>query len=245
MTERSSKYTPRPMSNVTTYALGGVALVVAVLIVVFVVRWNSDHGLKVREDGYGSVHDSAVQALPDSDGAIVLGKSGAHTVDAFEDPLCPSCGSLEHLFGQEISHKIDDGKLAVRYRFVNFLDPKSGSKDYSTRAIAAHECVADTGDGPLFSKFHQLMFTTEQPGENGGDLTNAQIGEIAKKAGAPDSVQQCIAKGTRVDAARIHAEAALAALKSANGGTVETPTVLDGGKRVDVGAADWVTKIAP
>jgi protein-disulfide isomerase len=233
------------MSNVTTYALGGIALVVAVLIVVFVVHWNSGHSLKVREDGYGSVRDSGVQALLDSDGAIVLGKPGAHTVDAFEDPLCPSCGALEHLFGQEISHKIDDGKLAVRYRLVNFLDPKSGSKDYSTRAIAANECVAGTGDGPLYSKFHQLMFTTNQPGENGGDLTNAQIADVAKQAGAPGDVQQCIAKGTRVDTARIHADAALAALKSALGGTIATPTVLDNGKKIDVDTADWVTKIAP
>lgn len=233
------------MSSVTTYALGGIALLVAALIVVFVVRWNSDHGLKVRDDGYGSVHNSEVHALLDSDGAIVLGKPGnVHTIDAFEDPMCPSCGAMEHLFGQEIAHRIDDGTLAVRYRLVNFLDPKSGSKDYSTRAIAANECVADTGDGPLYAKFHQMLFTTDQPSENGGDLTNAQLADVAKRAGAPDTVQQCIAKGTRVDNARIHADAALAAMKSALGGKVETPTVLDNGKQIDVNTADWVTKIA-
>ncbi|MBF5000826.1 thioredoxin domain-containing protein [Nocardia sp. BSTN01] len=231
------------MSNRTTYALGAVALVVVAVIVVLVVRWNSDHGLTVQEDGYGAAHDPAVQALLDSDGAIVLGKtSAAKTIDMFEDPMCPSCGALEHYYGQQIAKAIDQGKLAVRYRFVNFLDPKSSSKDYSTRAVAASECVADAGDGPVFSKFHTALFTTKQPSEDGGNLTNDQLAAIAKDSGASAEVQSCIAKGDRVDSARNHAQSSLAALKDAVG-QVQTPTVLDGGKNVDVENSDWVTKL--
>ncbi len=231
------------MSNRTTYLLGGVAIVVIALVVVYLVRSNSGSDLKVQDDGYGPVHDAGVIALIDSDGAIVLGKpNAAKTIDMYEDPMCPSCGSLEHYYGQQISKEIDAGKLAVRYRFVNFLDPKSGSKDYSTRGIAASECVADDGDGPTFSKFHQAIFTTKQPSEEGGNLTNDQLSAIAKDAGASTDVQQCIAKGDRFDEARDHASAALTALKSAVG-QVETPTVLDGGKNVDTDNQNWVTKL--
>lgn len=233
------------MSSRTAYVLGAVALVVIALIAVYVVRSNSGGGLKVQDDGYGAAHDPAVSALLDSDGAIVLGKpNAAKTIDMYEDPMCPACGSLEHYFGQQISKEVDAGKLAVRYRLVNFLDPKSGTKDYSTRAIAASDCVAADGDGPTFSKFHLALFTTKQPSEeNGGSLGNDQLAAIAKDSGASADVQQCIAKGDRVDEARDHAQAALAGLKSAVG-QVETPTVLDGGKSVDVSGQDWVSKLA-
>ncbi|WP_460695518.1 DsbA family protein [Nocardia thraciensis] len=245
MNSSGPKYTPRPMNSRTSYALGAVALVVIAVMVVLFVRWNSDTSLSVRDDGYGPVHDPAVHALLDSDGAIVLGKpNAAKTIDIYEDPMCPACGSLEHIYGQEIAHRIDEGKLAVRYRLVNFLDSKSGSKDYSTRAVAANECVADAGDGPVYSKFHALLFTTKQPSENGGDLGNDELSAIAKEAGAPESVLQCIGKGQRVDSARNHAEAALTALKSALGGKVGTPTVFDGGSEVDVNDQEWVAKVA-
>ncbi|MGF6883686.1 protein-disulfide isomerase [Nocardia sp. GAS34] len=245
MNSSGSKYQPRPMSSRTTFLLGGVALVVIVLIVVYLVHSNSGGALKVQDDGYGAAHDPAVSALLDSDGAIVLGKpNAAKTIDVYEDPMCPACGSLEHYYGQQISKEVDAGKLAVRYRMVNFLDPKSGTKDYSTRAIAAIDCVAADGDGPAFSKFHLALFTTKQPSEeNGGSLSNDELAAIAKDAGVSADVQQCIAKGDRVDEARDHAQAALAGLKTAVG-QVETPTVLDGGKNVDVNNQNWVTKLA-
>ncbi|WP_286013848.1 MULTISPECIES: DsbA family protein [Nocardia] len=233
------------MSSRTTYALGAVAVLVIVLIVVLVVRWNSDHSLKVQGDGYGTVRDPAVSALLDSDGAIVLGKpNAAKTIDLYEDPMCPNCGSLEHLFGQQLAQKIDQGKLAVRYRLVNFLDAKSASKDYSTRAVAANECVADAGDGPAYAKFHTAVLTTKQPSENGGDRTNDELVAIAKDAGVSAEAQQCIAKGQRVDSARNHAQSAMATLKSAVG-QVRTPTVLDGTTDIDVNESGWVDKIAP
>ena len=233
------------MSSRTAYVLGGIALVAIALIVVYVVHANSGSAMKVQDDGYGPAHDPAVSALLDSDGAIVLGKSNAaKTIDVYEDPMCPACGSLEHYYGQQISKEVDAGKLAVRYRLVNFLDPKSGTKDYSTRAIAAIDCVAADGDGPAFSKFHLTLFTTKQPSEeNGGSLGNDQLAAIAKDSGASSDVQQCIAKGDRVDEAGDHAQAALAGLKTAVG-QVETPTVLDGGKSVDVSDQNWVTKLA-
>lgn len=243
MNSSGSKYTPQPMSSRTAYLLGLVALVVIAVIVVFVVRSKSDDAATVQADGYGPVHNPEVSALMDSDGGIVLGTMSApKTIEVFEDPLCPACGVLEHLYGQQIAQQIDEGKLAVHYRFVNFLDDKSGSKDYSTRAVAASECVAEAGDGPVFSKFHMALFTTEQPSEDGGTLTNDELAAIAKDSGASTEAQKCISNGERVDSARNHTQGAMAALKDAVG-QVQTPTVLDGGKDVDVENTDWVTQL--
>ncbi len=232
------------MSSRTAYILGGVAVVIIVAIVAYAMHSSSSNSQKVQEDGYGPVHDPAVSALLDSDGAIVLGKTNpAKTIDMYEDPLCPNCGSLEHYYGQQIAKEIDAGNLAVRYRMVNFLDSESGTKDYSTRAIAASDCVASAGDGPAFSKFHQALFTTKQPSEQGGSLSNDQLAAIAKDAGASEDVQQCIAKGDRVDEARDHAETAMTALKGAVG-QVQTPTVLQGSTNVDLGSSTWVTSLS-
>lgn len=244
MSKPTTNYTPRPVSNKTTYALGGVAVVVAVLIVFALFRWNGGDS-EIRNDGYGAVHDPAVTVALDSDGAIVLGKPGvAKTVEFYEDPLCPACGSIERIYGQEIAQQVDEGKFAVRYRLVNFLDPKSGSKDYSTRAIAANECVAQNGDGQVYSKFHEALFTTKQPAEGSGDLSDQEIAAIAKDAGAPDTVQKCITSGERLESAGNHAEAALTALKAANDGTVATPSVFLGGNKIDLNDKEWVLTAA-
>ncbi|WP_324192270.1 DsbA family protein [Nocardia puris] len=242
MSQSRSNYTPRPMSNNTTYALGAVALVLIVLLVVLAFRWTRDDQ-SVRNDGYGPVRDAGVVAVLEADGAVLLGKPDArNTLEIYEDPLCPACGTLETVYGQEIAQKMDEGALAVRYRYVNFLDAKSGSKDYSTRAIAANECVAEAGDGPVYSKFHEALFGDKQPSEGGSDLTNQDLATLAADSGAPDAVISCITTGTKLDAAKTHAEAALEALTARMDGRAATPAVFDGDTKVDVNNHEWVVE---
>ncbi|MFF2556474.1 DsbA family protein [Nocardia sp. NPDC058058] len=245
MNAPSSKHTPRPVSSKTTYALGAVAVVVVALIIFAVSQWNKGGSDSIRNDGYGSAHNPAVSVAMDSDGAIVLGKPDVtKTIDIYEDPLCPACGQLEKLYGQEIAQQVDEGKFAVRYRLVNFLDSKSSSKDYSTRAVAANECVAQAGDGPAYAKFHTLLFTTQQPSEGGSDHNNQELVAIAKDAGASADALTCITKGDRLDSARNHAESAMKALTSASGDRVATPSVFLDGKKIDVNNEDWVQNAA-
>ncbi|MEU1981957.1 thioredoxin domain-containing protein [Nocardia sp. NPDC019395] len=244
MSNSPSDYTPRPMSNRTTYALGAVALVLILLIVFFAYRWGSGEA-EVRNDGYGSVRNPAVTAALQSDGGVRLGLPDApKTLEIYEDPICPGCGNLEHLYGQELSQKIDEGKLAVRYRFVNFLDPKSAAGDYSTRATAALQCVADSGSGVVFSKFHETLFTTRQP-EEGSDLSDDELATIAAEAGAPASAGDCITTGARVEAARTQASGAVDDLKAALEGDAATPSVFDVATKIDVQNQGWVQQVAP
>ncbi|MRH88114.1 thioredoxin domain-containing protein [Nocardia sp. SYP-A9097] len=245
MSAPSSKHTPRPVSSKTTYALGAVAVVVVALIIFAFSQWNTGGSDSIRNDGYGSAHNPAVSVAMDSDGAIVLGKPDVtKTIDIYEDPLCPACGQLEKLYGQEIPQQVDEGKLSVRYRLVNFLDSKSGSKDYSTRAVAANECVAQAGDGPAYAKFHTLLFTTKQPSEGGSDHNNQDLAAIAKESGASADALKCITTGDRLDSARNHAESAMKALTSASGDRVATPSVFLDGHKIDVNKEDWVLSAA-
>ncbi|MFI5720195.1 DsbA family protein [Nocardia sp. NPDC051750] len=244
MSNSPSDYTPRPMSSRTTYALGAVALVLILLIVFFAYRWGSDNA-EVRNDGYGSVRNPAVTTAVQSDGGVRLGLPDApKTLEIYEDPMCPGCGNLEHLYGQELAQKVDEGKLAIRYRFVNFLDPKSTDGAYSTRATAALQCVAETGSGITYSKFHDTLFTTRQP-EEGSGLSDDELATMATDAGAPQSAHDCIATGARIEEARTQASAAVEDLKAALEGDAATPSVFDVATKIDLEQHDWVQQVAP
>ncbi|WP_431971046.1 DsbA family protein [Nocardia sp. bgisy134] len=243
MSQSRSNYTPRPMSSATSYALGGVALALIVLIVFLAFRWSRDEP-DVRNDGYGPVRDPGVHAVLQPDGIVVLGKPGVPTaIDVYEDPLCPACGALERVYGQELAQQLDEGKLTVRYHYVNFLDPKSSSKDYSTRAVAATECVAEAGNGPVYSKFHELLFVSKQPKEGGDDLSNEQLPGLAREAGAPDQVVQCVATGAKVESAKAHAKAAMDDLNARLDGRAATPSVFEGQNKIDVNNEEWVVEL--
>ncbi|MEU1955040.1 thioredoxin domain-containing protein [Nocardia rhamnosiphila] len=245
MSNKPSDYTPRPMSNRTTYALGALALVLIALIVVFAYRWGGDQQAEVRNEGYGTVRNEAVTAALQSDGGVRLGRPEApKTIEIYEDPMCPSCGTLETLYGQEIAQKLDEGKLAVHYRFVNFLDPKSSSGDYSTRAIAALQCVADTGSGVTYAKFHDTLFTTRQPDE-GSELTDDELLTIATESGATGPARDCITGGARRGQVTDQAAATLDALTAALDGAAATPSVFDGTTKIDVNEPEWVQQLAP
>ncbi|WP_328387527.1 DsbA family protein [Nocardia sp. NBC_00416] len=245
MSNSPSDYTPRPMSNRTTYALGALALVLIALIVVFAYRWGGGQEAEVRNDGYGPVRNAAVTAALQSDGGVRLGRPDApKTIEVYEDPMCPACGHLETLYGQELAQKLDEGKLAIRYRFVNFLDPKSSSGDYSTRAIAALQCVAETGSGVTYSKFHDTIFTTRQPDE-GSELTDDELLTIATESGATEPARTCISEGARIAEVKNQAPGTLEDLKAALDGDAATPSVFDVATKIDVNEPDWVQQLAP
>ena len=243
MSNPPSGYTPRPMSSRTTYALGAVAVVLVALIVVFAYRSGSGGG-EVRNDGYGTVRNEAVVSAVEDNGAVLLGRpDAAKTLEVFEDAICPGCGSLEHLYGQEIAQKIDEGKLAVRYRFVNALDAQSDTGDYSSRAIAALHCVADTGSGITFAKFHDTLLTDRRPDE-GASLDDQELLDLATESGADDTARNCVTAAHH-EAAHTDGAAALDDLKARLGDEAATPAVFDADTKIDVNESDWVQQLAP
>ncbi|MFD3506543.1 DsbA family protein [Nocardia sp. NPDC058666] len=246
MSTAGSSHNPRPVSSNTTYALAAVAVVLIGLIVFAAYKWSAEPPPAVRNDGYGPVREAAVQVATTPDGAIRLGRPDARaTVDIFEDPLCPACGAMETAFGQELAQKIDEGKLAVNYRLVTFLDPQSKSKDYSTRAVAANLCVAQTGSGPIYSKFHEALFTTKQPDEGASDLSNPALATLATESGTPESVAACITNGTQAEAAKVIAAKNLTDLDARTGNEAATPSIYNGTTKINWQDDNWVVTAAP
>lgn len=235
----------RPVSSRSTYLLAAAAVVViGVVVGLMVARSHPDQGLNVRNQGYGPAHNPALHIQLEADGSQLLGlPNAAKTLDFYEDSLCPDCGQLETSYGQEIARDIDQGKIAVRYHLLNFLNGRSSSPDYSTRAAAAFRCLAIAGNGPVYAAFHTVMFTTKQPSEGGTDHTNQQIADLARAAGADPAAVQCVADGSQVPAAADAAKTASAAVKAASG-QIATPTVISGTANINLDDEDWVAKLA-
>lgn len=242
----SAKYTPQPTSNTFTYVLAGVALVVVIVVVVVAILWQRG-GDEPRNDGYGSVKNSAVELSVLDDGVVQLSTPGARRmVDIFEDPMCPFCGQLEVAHGQELAQEIDEGAIGVRYHLVVLpqLDQASSSGDYSSRAVAASHCVAASESAVVYSAFHSTLFSADfQPAENGdSDHTDAELADMAKRSGAGDAAADCIVSGAMADVAAADADTARAALAAS--GASGTPGVLVDGELVDaLRDSGWVESL--
>lgn len=232
-------------NNRTQFIIGGVAIAVILVIIIGGVVFTQQQS-QVQADGYGPSTQSVATAA--DNGVVTVSKPGsapAVTIDIYADALCPICSQFEKQFGQQIGQSVDEGKLAVNYHMLNFLDPSSFSGTYSTRAAAALLCVAQQdGSTPgAYMAMHSAIFSTDnQPEESGTeDLTNEQLADMATTAGAGNSAE-CISSGQNVDAAAASAATSKDTLNAATG-RVATPTVLYNGQPVAELNVDWLTNL--
>lgn len=146
------------------------------------------------------------------------------TLTVYEDFLCPFCRRFEQVYGPTIGKLITDGRVAVDYTMVSILG-RGDVTSYSVRAGAAAYCVADA-DTAAFQRFHAALFA-HQPEEGAASYpSDDELVAQAGKAGAPDSVADCITSGK-------YRGMVNNAVKSA--GINSTPTVLLNG--ADIGDA--------
>lgn len=167
-------------------------------------------------------------------------------LDDYEEPICPPCGEFDADYGPEIRQAIEDGTLAVRYRVATFLDDRSASGNYSTRAYAAMLALATTaGKQPgLFAAFHTMLFDAAvQPAEDGTtDLSDDQLAELARQAGAPSAAVRAIAKGTQMSLARAGATRTMDDIERlipSHG----VPAILVAGQQVSTADPDWLATV--
>lgn len=222
-------------------AVAGV--VVVVVLIVIIAGYLYQHSrTSPTASGPSSAQTASVAV---TDNVVRVGAAGAPvTLDLYEDALCPICAQFEQTYGAQLGQALDNGKVAVNYHLLNFLNSRSSSGDYSTRAAAAALAVAQDGNGSAFPKFHSALFATgKQPVEqSGSDLSNADLAKLAADNGASAATQQAISAGTQVPAAAAAAQAAQDKLTAA-GQQVATPTVLNGTTKVDTGDPKWLTNL--
>jgi len=119
------------------------------------------------------------------------------TLTVYEDFLCPFCGQYEQVYGPAIATLIDSGQLAVDYTMVSVLGRHS-TASYSVRSGAMAYCVADA-DKAAFQRFHAALFA-DQPDETASTFpSDDQLLAQARKAGADDSVADCVHSGKYLD----------------------------------------------
>jgi len=187
--------------------------------------------------------EDAVELRVLDDGVFVGSSTAPVTIDIFNEPICPPCGSFIRSNASDIDTAINNKKLAVRYHLLNFLDDKSHSKDYSTRAVAASYCVAAQNDPKFYIDFYAGLFTSAfQPAENAPeDRTDGELAQLAKTVGVDASVINCIKSKADVGTATTKIEAANTTLASFNANG--TPFVWDGTHSVNYQDAGWLTKL--
>lgn len=115
-------------------------------------------------------------------------------VTVYADYMCPACGSFEQQNGKMLESYIGSGDITLEVYPVNFLDPASLGTKYSTRAANLIGCVVDQQPDVAF-KLHNLLLSAEvQPEENSIGLTDDQLLEQAKAAGAEltTELKQCV-----------------------------------------------------
>lgn len=150
------------------------------------------------------------------------------TVGVFLDYMCPACLAFENLNFETLTQMAESGEANVVMHPIAILDRASLGTTYSTRAAAAAWWLAERAP-EAFMPFHDLMFQN-QPSEGSAGMTNAQIADLARQAGAPEDVAEGIADGT---AANTYGEWATAITHDA-GNTIEnfrgTPTIVINGQ---------------
>ncbi|SDO17610.1 Protein-disulfide isomerase [Nakamurella panacisegetis] len=236
-------------SNRVQLRIGIVAVVlIAAVVVIGLVMNKQQNAAPVTDHPTSTASTATVDA-----GIVTVTGPGAPklTLDFYEDGICPACQDFEGQYGQQVMKAVDEGKLTVRYHFMNFLDAESASKTYSTRVAAAFECVAaiPAAEQPkgLFLNFHTRMFTSgTKPAENGSaDLSNSDIAAIATKLGAPASASSCISSGANVDQAKKTADQAKVTLQAAtpSGQEIATPAVVKDGAVLNLNSTKWLTDL--
>lgn len=178
------------------------------------------------------------------DAGVTVGGAadGAAAITVFIDFGCPFCKKFEEASGGRIAQYVDEGRLAVTYRPVSYLDQASASGDYSSRAAASLFLVARSG----VSDAVVLRFITEmyrqQPEEGEGNLTNGEISAIAAGAGASSSVVQEIS-GHQVDE-RDHMRTEVNEDLLNDHGLSGVPGIIDeSGNSLDPSDSDWLSDL--
>jgi protein-disulfide isomerase len=169
------------------------------------------------------------------DGVVVAGRSAPHTLDVYEDALCPACQSFEARGGARIAKVVAEGKLRVRYHLVNMLDQRSEPAGYSTLGGNAMLCGAENG---IFPDLHVSLYTA-QPEENGIGYTADQLVDLGNRLGAGPGYADCVRSGKhdQAIAANFAAASKDPDLRHQQTGSFGTPALVFDGKMLQPGDA--------
>ena len=243
--------TRKPNKNATkalqTSSNKGMLIAVAALVAIAIlvlggVIFFSQRNSEANPISFGETADPLIE-ISDT-GVVAVGEADAPTVQIWEDYMCPACASFEGQNGEPIASAVEDGSLRAEFHTLNFLDRQSGSGEYSTRALAAIQCVAAKDSLSTFFDVKNAFFA-QQPGEGGGDRSARELADAAKAAGAGDDAVECIGNvetNGGIDKAKESADNAQQSIREVTS-RVSTPTVAHEGEVVEWSDPAWLDGI--
>ena len=166
----------------------GVLLVVIAVVIGYIV-WN---GKRANEIEVQEVNMS----MDYKDNAVTLKSDAADDdtpeVDLYEDFSCSHCADLAISTDADMKQAIEDGKLVVHVRTLNFLDGRDIENEdgYSTKAAAAMSELAKSGDVKTYWNLRDYMMQNQQSVATQWDIED--IAEQAKELGAEDDVVESL-----------------------------------------------------
>lgn len=179
-------------------ALAAVAIIAIVaLVIVNSIKPESNGPRNMASDGIKIAEGFAVVQTPGLAPSAEPVPSAANApgvvdITIWIDYLCPVCGEFEAENGELIRTLVESGAATVEYHPIAILTSMSAGTQYSLRAANAAACVANY-DPDAFFDFNAGMFA-KQPAEGTEGLSNAEILEIARGAGATsNSIERCMA----------------------------------------------------
>ncbi|MBD0856572.1 DsbA family protein [Corynebacterium striatum] len=171
----------------------GVLLVIVAVVIGFIV-WKGQ-GAKTEALGDMPTEETSMNMEYD-DNAVVLkaadAKKDATEVELYEDYSCPHCGDLAIASDGDMKTAIEEGKLIVHVRTLNFLDGRDieGNTGHSTKAAAAMEQIAKAGDVKTYWNLRKYLMENQQ--EVANQWSFEDFADAAKQLGADDSLVDSI-----------------------------------------------------
>lgn len=182
--------TPKGGPNPVIIGAAVAALVIVAVVVAILIGNSSKPGSAAK----GSGSSTPANVVGGAGGGIVANaaaaKSGAPTLDIYEDFQCPACGALEKSMGPVMTSMAKAGEIKLVVHTLSFLDVNL-KNDSSTRSAIAAACASDAGK---FLEYHNAVYAG-MPTQEGVGYPDAQLAEFAKTAGitgpALTTWQQC------------------------------------------------------
>jgi len=146
---------------------------------------------------------TSVPANTMEDGGFIITPTGGTTsvlnpdlptLGIYFDYHCSWCYQFERINLQNVRDIAASGEANVVLHPVAILNRATPRTHFSSRSVAAAGWIAQYAP-EHFLDFHEIMFDN-QPQEQGGDMTNAEIAELAQRVGVPADVAAGIADGT-------------------------------------------------
>ncbi|AZA08583.1 DsbA family protein [Corynebacterium pseudopelargi] len=227
------------------------ALVALIVVVVAVVGYIVMQGRANSKNEFADhpVQDVAFNVAVDNN-AITLksDKAGkdAKVVDIYEDYSCPHCGDLAIETDEETRKLLDEGKVILNIRDLNFLDDKNGADGEpatdgnSTLAGASALAIAQDGDAKTYWAYRDLLY--KEQGSIYNKWNADDFADAAAQIGASEDAVAKIRDYALREELVEHAAANAKELESKLD-KVSSPQVFVDGKHIEGNPAEWVNNV--